>query len=280
MQRIKGKSMNSIFNIRNISTLAIGALLGGQEAMAWCPTASARTINCQNCMVQLTCDVYGIQGINISGTNVTFDGGWHTIYNSTYAAVSVLASGNNYIRNLQIQNNSANINGINAISHMGDRLYLENVTANGGSAGVAHYYGGTVVSNYGSYSGNVDGFYAGYGASNGGYADSYQTTTGGNSRYGSYRETKPWSFLTNENSNHNVSHGTLIENSPRSEIKDGYFGYNTQYGKNGLRLVSSNDSKILRNSGASNGSYDCITVSSSNIERSGNNWYSSSGLCN
>jgi hypothetical protein len=271
--------MISIFKIRNISTLAIGALLGGQEALAWCPTSNARTINCQNCTVELTCDVYNLPGIVILGSNVTFDGGWHTIYNSTYNAVSVNSSGTTIIRNLQIQN-STSVTGISAVSGAGYYLSLENVTANGGSAGVAHFYSGTVMSNYSYFSGNVDGFYAGYGSSNGGYAGSYETTTGGNSRYGSLRQFKPGSYLSFENSNHNVNHGTLIENSPYTEIYTGYFGYNTSSGKNGLRLVSSSNSKIIGNTGASNGSYDCITISSSNIYRAGNNWYTSSGYCN
>lgn len=270
--------MISIFNIQNISTLVICALLGGQEAMAWCPTPSDYTINCAGCTVQLTCDVYNLQGIVIQGSDVTFDGQGYSIYNSTGNAVGVFSSGYSTVKNLYIYNSA--VSGVFATSTPGDYLSVQNVTANGGNSGVAHYYTGTLSIYDGSFSGNAFGVYAGYGSPTGGYADSYNTITAGNTQWGSYRDSKPWSFLTYEHSTHNLNHGAFIQNSPRSEIKYGYFGYNANGSSNGLRLENSSDSKIIGNSGGSNASYDCITVSSSNITRSGNSWGSSSGYCN
>lgn len=73
--------------IRNLTAtgIAVSAFLagGGTPALAttynWCPTASSGAIVCNNCTVNLTCNLSGF-GITIRGRNVTLDGQGHNIW--------------------------------------------------------------------------------------------------------------------------------------------------------------------------------------------------------
>lgn len=94
---------------RMVAGLVASALLaGGTPALAatynWCPTASSGAIICNNCTVNLTCDISGF-GLTIKGRYVTLDGQWHTIsgYNPSTDVPAVNDQGTGTtIRNLNI----------------------------------------------------------------------------------------------------------------------------------------------------------------------------------
>jgi hypothetical protein len=282
MKHSKEKSMQSISRFQAITALAMGAFLGGQEAMAWCPTANNRTITCNNCTQTLTCDVYNIGAIVITGSNVIFDGGWYNLYNNS-PLYSIFLEGNKStttIKNLYINRQSRSGSCIRAASSYNwDNLKLENVYANGGFYGLDHNQNGKVEITGGSFWDNAYGI---YGYNGGSYGEGVRISGGsawGNGT-GVYLSQKPNSQITNGFSAYTNGKGAYLSSSANASIKDSYFDQNSNGTSGiGLELSSSNNFVMTGNSGHGNSGVDCKTTSSSGT-RNSNSWGSYSGYCN
>lgn len=275
--------MRSIFNFRAIAAIAMGVFLGGQEAMAWCPTSSTRIITCNNCTVTLTCDVYSNVGtIELRGYNVTFDGNWYNLYNNGYYGIFIdTYKGTTTIKNLYI-NGVTTQSAIYSRGIYSDVLRLQNVYANGSRYGLEHWNDGKVEITGGSYWDNVIGIY-GWGG-NPQSANGVHISGGGAWANGTgvSLDLKYKSTISNGFSAYQNSRGAYLSRSNYARVTNSYFDQNDGGSSgHGLELYNSGFLTVTGNSGYGNTGYDCKNTGSSGSIY-GNTWTpgKTSGKCN
>lgn len=268
--------MQSNFKVKALAALAVGALMGAQEAAAWCPAnLTNRTISCNNCTVTLTCNLNGGGPIQITGYDVTFDGDNYSISNTNSYGISV-ASDFAVIQNVNIINPT--LTGVRVVSGTGDYVRLENVYVESGSVGMDHYNEGEfqVMNSY--FYSNQYGVAA---TSDNAVAkgDVIESYVAYNSNSGMYMSQKSGSYIGQNWFYNNGGHGAEIWASPSTVVTGNNFWNNAAASRDGLRLYYSNGSQIISNAGGGNGAHDC-NVFSYPVYASGNTWTTSTGTCN